>query len=212
MKNLFTLLAVTFLTVSVTAQSLNGTWNITNTKVNNSAYGTTTPSQKVHFNSNNFEVQFCDANTIMYAFCTIGANSITPGEINSTYFGCGFPEQDQANGVISVVFGCQSINQSPSINTAYNAQNNTFLLTRSCGGLTYQLTLSQGTSGIEDNYFSDSQVYPNPTTGLINVTNYPVDLFDQYGAKVTTITTPQFDLSSLPKGLYFIANKKVVLL
>lgn len=208
MKNLLLLLALS--TATAFSQSLIGTWNITNTKVNNSAYGVTTPSQKVHFNSNNFEVQFCDANTIMYANCTFGTNTITPGEINSTYFGCGTPTQDQANGVISVVFGCQSIDQSPTINLAYNAQNNTYLLTRYCGGLTYQLTLSQGTSEIDDNYFSDNEIYPNPTNGVINVKQFPVDLFNQYGEKIATIDTQQFDLSSYPKGIYFVGSKKIV--
>lgn len=211
MKNLFTLLAVTFLTVSVTAQTLSGTYNIVGTKLNNATYGTPTSSFKVHFNSNNYEVQFCDVSSIAYGNCIIdnGLITTTSYDISFLSYCSANTATNNATDIVGIVFGCALTSQS---NITVTQSNGIYSLKRTCGGLVYEALLSQGTAGIEDNYFSDSQVYPNPTTGLINVTNYPVDLFDQYGAKVTTITTPQFDLSSLPKGLYFIANKKVVLL
>lgn len=209
MKNLTLFLAIT-LSATAFSQSLIGTWNITNTKVNNSNYGTPYSALKVHFNSSNFEVQFCDGSVTMYANCVITPNSIDPAPVSGNYFGCGTPAQDEANGVVAVIFGCEMVQQSQLITTTYNATNNTYVLTRNCGTLTYALTLSQGTSGIEDNYFNDNEVYPNPTTGVINVKRFPVDLFDQYGQKIATINSDQFDLTNYPKGVYFVGNKKIV--
>jgi hypothetical protein len=53
------------------------------------------------------------------------------------------------------------------------------------------------------------QVFPNPTTGLLQLDGFTAertDIFDQLGRRVQTYTTPQtnYDLSELPGGVYYL--------
>ena len=55
---------------------------------------------------------------------------------------------------------------------------------------------------------SNSNLYPNPTTGILNITNIDFDkinIYDIAGKLVTHFeSTTKIDLSNLSKGLYFV--------
>lgn len=212
MKNLFTFLAVTFLAVTLTAQTVSGTYNIVGTKLNNANYGVPTSSFKVHFNSNNFEVQFCDLNSTAWGYCTISNGSIitTSYDISFLTYCSAVQSTNDATDITGIVFGCAMSSQS---NIAVTQSNGIYSLKRTCGGLVYEILLSQGgTSSIEDYQLDEIDIYPNPTNGIINLSHFPADLTNSFGQKVTTIENSIFDMSELPKGVYFVNRKKIVLL
>jgi len=70
-------------------------------------------------------------------------------------------------------------------------------------------------SGIVENSNSHFSVYPNPTTGLLNINieaNSKVDLYTTNGQLIKTITSNsnqlQWDLTDLSNGIYFIQVEK----
>jgi hypothetical protein len=67
-------------------------------------------------------------------------------------------------------------------------------------------------TAIEDLDVSAVTVYPNPTTGMLQVTGNglrvtSIEIFDIYGRKVSYLTTHisnQVNISHLPAGIYFV--------
>lgn len=64
-----------------------------------------------------------------------------------------------------------------------------------------------GTTSVEDNYLSEAQIYPNPSSNKISIqgiTIKKVDFFDVNGKKVKTATSATIDIRNLNNGIYFL--------
>ena len=64
-------------------------------------------------------------------------------------------------------------------------------------------------TGMDDNKTADINVYPNPTTGIVNIANagaMDITVYDMTGNQVlkTEKNTTQIDLSDLSNGVYFL--------
>lgn len=67
-------------------------------------------------------------------------------------------------------------------------------------------------SGVTENSVPDFSVYPNPATGIINISGLPVsaggseiEIFNALGNKVMTVSNRnQIDVGKLPAGVYTI--------
>ncbi len=72
--------------------------------------------------------------------------------------------------------------------------------------------LMSGTTGIENNsYYNNISIYPNPTTGIVNInysthdTKLSLRVFDIYGKIIMeTYRTDQIDLNNNKSGIYFV--------
>ena len=78
------------------------------------------------------------------------------------------------------------------------------------GCYTSQTFILDGTIGINDFEESELQIFPNPSTGIVNIeTSIKIDyikIYDYTGKTVRIINgkTSQIDLSNVNKGIYFI--------
>ena len=74
---------------------------------------------------------------------------------------------------------------------------------------TCMVTVSPST-GIDDITTSDLLVYPNPTTGIVNISEpSEIQVYNSFGALIITTFGTQVDLSNYANGVYFIqANGK----
>ena len=79
------------------------------------------------------------------------------------------------------------------------------------GNGTYRVDLETQSVGTEDLDFTSVNVFPNPTTDLVNITgikhsDYTVEVFNSQGLKVLEKNSvTQIDMSQLDTGLYFIS-------
>ncbi|MFZ4454802.1 MAG: T9SS type A sorting domain-containing protein [Bacteroidales bacterium] len=64
------------------------------------------------------------------------------------------------------------------------------------------------TVGIKDQFIEGISVFPNPTKGVVEIKSESgvewAELFDSIGNRIMTTTQTTLDLSSLPRGIYFI--------
>lgn len=71
-----------------------------------------------------------------------------------------------------------------------------------------QLVFCDLFTSVEDNFFEDVEVYPNPTSGILNVeADHSVDLLhltNQLGQSILSTTQSTLDLTDLPSGLYLL--------
>ena len=95
----------------------------------------------------------------------------------------------------------------------FNAENSadTYFLVPDLGLVQYTLDLStMGISNPETN-LSDIVIYPNPTSGILNIHSEKevenIVIFDLNGKKITETKSSRINLSYLPKGVYLVHIK-----
>ncbi len=104
----------------------------------------------------------------------------------------------------------------------YIAQGGTYGFTDNAVGCnTPQEVIDRCTVGIEDPGKADFIIYPNPTKGILKISNFDIDhaiiqIFDVQGRNLNgfTIFDNSIDLSNLSQGIYFITiqtqNQRIV--
>ena len=73
---------------------------------------------------------------------------------------------------------------------------------------------SCGVASLSENTFDTGlQIYPNPTTGIFNVSGAAgdIEVLDPFGRLVLTTATSQINMTDQPKGIYFIREGEVTL-
>jgi hypothetical protein len=78
------------------------------------------------------------------------------------------------------------------------------------GTVSPTITYCVGVGIVANNVSSTINIYPNPTTGILNIEmeeNFTIDIYNVLGEKVITTNDSKINLSSYQNGIYFVLLK-----